>query len=90
MSKRKSVFEKSSFERGMKMNKPYLFCHMMMSVDGKIMGKYMKAPKCEDAGRVFDEITFGKRGDYRMQGWLSGRITTDDKFYHVQKARAGR
>lgn len=67
------------------MNRPYLFCHMMMSVDGKIMGRYMEAPECGDAGRMFDEIAFGKRGDYHMQGWLSGRITTDDNFTMYRK-----
>lgn len=27
-----------------KMNRPYIFCHMMTSLDGKIMGKYMETP----------------------------------------------
>ena len=26
------------------MNRPYIFCHMMTSLDGKIMGKYMETP----------------------------------------------
>lgn len=67
------------------MNRPYLFCHMMMSVDGKIMGNYMDTPACEKAGRLFDGIAFGKQGDYHMQGWLSGRITTDDNFTMYRK-----
>lgn len=67
------------------MKRPYLFCHMMTSVDGKIMGKYMEAPECGAAGQAFDEIAFGKRGDYRMQGWLSGRITSDDNFTMYRK-----
>lgn len=45
------------------MNRPYLFCHMMMSVDGKIMGNYMDTPACEKAGRSFDGIAFGKQGN---------------------------
>lgn len=27
------------------MNRPYIFCHMMMSLDGKIMGPYMDTPQ---------------------------------------------
>lgn len=27
------------------MNRPYIFCHMMTSLDGKIMGKYMETPE---------------------------------------------
>ncbi len=26
------------------MNRPYIFCHMMTSLDGKIMGNYMDTP----------------------------------------------
>lgn len=27
------------------MNRPYIFCHMMTSLDGKIMGNYMNTPE---------------------------------------------
>ena len=62
------------------MNRPYIFCHMMTSLDGKIMGDYMGTPEGEAAGDVFYEIAFGKEPYYHHQGWLSGRITTDDNF----------
>lgn len=62
------------------MDRPYIFCHMMTSVDGKIMGKYMDTPEGEKAGEVFYDIAFGKAPYYRHQGWLSGRVTTDDNF----------
>ncbi len=62
------------------MNRPYIFCHMMTSLDGKIMGNYMEAPECGPAGDVFYEIAFGKNRTYQHQGWLSGRVTTDDNF----------
>lgn len=32
------------------MNRPYIFCHMMTSLDGKIMGKYMETPESKVAG----------------------------------------
>ena len=62
------------------MNRPYIFCHMMTSLDGKIVGKYMSTPQGSAAGDVFYDIAFGKQPFYHHQGWLSGRVTTDDNF----------
>lgn len=69
------------------MNRPYVFCHMMTSIDGKIMGSYMDTPEGESAGDAFYQIAFGKAPYYHHQGWLSGRVTTDDNFtfYHEPK-----
>ena len=67
------------------MNRPYIFCHMMTSLDGKIMGDYMETPEGEAAGNVFYDIAFGKEPYYHHQGWLSGRITTDDNFTFYEK-----
>lgn len=62
------------------MERPYIFCHMMTSLDGKIMGNYMETPEGEATGDVFYRIAFGKNPYYKHQGWLSGRVTTDDNF----------
>ncbi|SDF37365.1 dihydrofolate reductase family protein [Marvinbryantia formatexigens DSM 14469] len=43
------------------MNRPYIFCYMMTSLDGKIMGKYMETPEGSAAGDVFYNISFGKK-----------------------------
>lgn len=67
------------------MNRPYVFCHMMTSLDGKIMGNYMQTPEGEAAGEVFYNISFGKEPYYKHQGWLSGRVTTDDNFTFYEK-----
>ncbi len=67
------------------MNKPYIFCHMMTSLDGKIMGQYMDTPEGSAAGDVFYEIAFGKEPYYKHQGWLSGRVTTEDNFTFYEK-----
>ncbi|WP_304507396.1 RibD family protein [Anaerotignum sp.] len=66
------------------MERPYIFCHMMTSLDGKIMGNYMSTPEGSAAGDAFYNISFGKEPFYKHQGWLSGRVTTDDNFtlYH--------
>lgn len=67
------------------MNRPYIFCHMMTSLDGKIMGNYMDTPEGEAAGKVFYNIAFGKTPYYKRQGWLSGRVTMDDNFTFYEK-----
>lgn len=67
------------------MVRPYIFCHMLTSLDGKIMGNYMEAPECGPAGEVFYDIAFGKERAYQHQGWLSGRVTTDDNFTFYRK-----
>ena len=67
------------------MNRPYIFCHMMTSLDGKIMGYYMDTPEGDAAGEVFYKIAFGKEPFYKHQGWLSGRVTTDDNFTFYEK-----
>lgn len=67
------------------MDRPYIFCHMMTSLDGKIMGQYMETPEGNAAGDVFYNISFGKNSYYKHQGWLSGRVTTDDNFTFYEK-----
>lgn len=67
------------------MNRPYIFCHMMTSLDGKIMGPYMDTVEGSAAGDVFYNISFGKNPYYKHQGWLSGRVTTDDNFTFYEK-----
>ena len=67
------------------MNRPYIFCHMLTSLDGKITGNYMEVPEGEQAIREFYDIAFGKQPYYKHQGWLSGRVTTDDNFTFYEK-----
>lgn len=61
-------------------DKPYVFCHMEMSLDGKIMGRWMSSEASRANEGRFYEIAFGENPYYRHQGWLSGRVTTDDNF----------
>ena len=42
------------------MNRPYIFCHMLTSLDGKIMGNYMSTPEGEIGSSVFYDLAFGK------------------------------
>lgn len=67
------------------MERPYIFCHMMTSLDGKIMGNYMETPNGSEAGDMFYNIAFGQAPFYQHQGWLSGLVTTDDNFTFYKK-----
>ncbi|MHC5375319.1 dihydrofolate reductase family protein [Enterococcus sp. LJL120] len=67
------------------MTKPFVFCHMLISLDGKITGKYMETPEGERAGDFFYQLAFGQAPFYKNQGWLSGRKTTDDNFTFYQE-----
>ncbi len=69
------------------MERPYIFCHMMTSLDGKIMGNYMTTKNSEKAGEVFYNIAFGEHPYYEHRGWLSGRVTTDDNFTFYKKPK---
>ena len=67
------------------MERPYVFCHMLTSLDGKISGNFMSSIDCSDAGYAFDEIAFGNNRHYNHQGWLSGRITSEEAFTNFRK-----
>ena len=64
------------------MDRPYIFCHMATSLDGKINGAYASVA---DSGNLFYHLAFESDGYYHPQGWLSGRTTTDDNFTHYAK-----
>ena len=49
------------------------------------MGNYMETPEGEAASQVFYDIAFGPAPYYKHQGWLSGRVTTDDNFTFYEK-----
>lgn len=38
------------------MNKPYVVCHMLASIDGKIDGAYMSAPENGPAGKAYGNL----------------------------------
>lgn len=62
------------------MNRPFVFCHMQTAVDGRILGSWFRTPEGQTASQEFYNIAFGSNPYYRHQGWLSGRVTTDDNF----------
>lgn len=67
------------------MDRPYVFCHMMVSMNGKIMGRYMDTKEGEEAGNVFDDLLFSENKAWHMDGDILGRVTIDDNFTLYEK-----
>ncbi|RBP98047.1 5-amino-6-(5-phosphoribosylamino)uracil reductase [Bifidobacterium aemilianum] len=65
------------------MDRPYIFCQMEMSLDGKISGPYMSIDDGSDGW--FYREAFTEEGHYPNQGWLSGRKTTEENFTNYLK-----
>ncbi len=62
------------------MNRPYIFCHMITSIDGKIDGTHKKFLERGDNALDFYQIAFGEHAYYQLDGWLSGRATSEAGF----------
>ena len=54
-----------------KMEKPFVVCHMLTSLDGKIDGAYMSTPECGPALQKYGEL----RGFYGCDATLYGTTT---------------
>lgn len=62
------------------MDRPYIFCHMMAALEGKIMSSYMETPQRSAADNLLYNIAFGKAPFCHHPDFLSDRVTTDDNF----------
>lgn len=58
------------------MDRPHIICHMMTSLDGKIMGAYMDTQVAEDMNNEYDRI----HDEFQADAWMCGRVTMDDNF----------
>lgn len=62
------------------MERPLIYCHMMSSLDGKLIGDYMETEEAEAAGYAYYTLAFGEDPYYKNQGWIFGRAFTDENF----------
>lgn len=62
------------------MNRPYIFCHMITSIDGKIDGTHKTIADRGNNALDFYNIAFGENAYYQPDGWLSGRATSEAAF----------
>ena len=63
------------------MSRPYIICHMMTSLDGKITGDYMNTEAADYVGEKYDRL----HDDFKTKAWICGRVTFDDNFTFYEK-----
>lgn len=61
------------------MNRPYILCHMLTSIDGKVTGDFLNRPECKAATDVYYELNrYYKRNC--SWGFICGRETMETSF----------
>ena len=58
------------------MERPYIICHMVMSLDGKVTGNFLSDPACAPATELYYQIN----RDYKADGFACGRVTMEGSF----------
>ncbi len=58
------------------MNRPYIICHMVTSLDGRVTGDFLYSPACEAATDVYYRIN----RDYQADAYACGRVTMEGSF----------
>ena len=70
------------------MNRPYIICHMVMSIDGKVTGDFLFDYGCKKATEIYYDINRKLKAD----GFICGRITMEGSFtggYYPELAEYG-
>ena len=62
------------------MARPYIVCHMLTSINGKISGPYMRSNYTEIGSNAYERTN----DQYHSQAWLCGRVTMEENFTHYQ------
>ena len=58
------------------MNRPYVICHMTVSLDGKVTGNFLADPACAPATALYYQIHRERKAD----GFACGRVTMEGSF----------
>ncbi len=58
------------------MNRPYIICHMVTSIDGKVTGDFLFKPECEKATEIYYELN----RNLKSNGFICGRVTMEGSF----------
>lgn len=56
--------------------KPYIICHMLMSIDGKVTGDFLYTEECEAATEEYYRIN----RDYQADAFACGSVTMEGSF----------
>ena len=60
------------------MNRPYIICHMLMSIDGKVTGEFLSS---KNASKGIEEYYRINRG-FKADAFACGRVTMNESFVH--------
>lgn len=58
------------------MNKPYIICHMVMSIDGKVTGDFLKRNNHLESSEYYYQIN----REYQADAYMCGRVTMEESF----------
>ena len=58
------------------MDRPYIICHMVTSVDGKVTGNFLSTSECAEACGIYYEIN----RNLKSNGFICGRVTMEGSF----------
>ena len=58
------------------MNRPYIICHMVTSIDGKVTGDFLFQPECAGATDIYYRLNRELKAD----GFICGRVTMEGSF----------
>lgn len=58
------------------MNRPYIICHMLMSIDGKVTGDFLNKKECSSMIETYYEIN----RKYQKDAIALGRVTMEESF----------
>lgn len=58
------------------MNRPYIICHMVTSLDGKVTGGFLSSDECAGACEIYYDIN----RKLKSNGFICGRVTMEGSF----------
>lgn len=58
------------------MNKPYVICHMLISIDGKVTGDFLFDEKCNEGTEIYYKLN----RNYKADAFACGRVTMEESF----------
>lgn len=59
-----------------KQARPYIVCHMVTSIDGKVTGDFLFSPECAEATEIYYRFHRERKAD----GFICGRVTMEGSF----------
>lgn len=58
------------------MDRPYIICHMVTSLDGKVTGEFLSRDECKKACEIYYDIN----RNLKSNGFICGRVTMEGSF----------